>query len=241
MSDVNALFGSSAVSRNDDAKEESATKRLRLFRWEHASAQSLQPFGKTPMCDLDNKVLWTAVSKGSKKIGSFSNFVGGQDRQTIAISQTAQVMTLACEKLMGDPTYTKLFNSQFFDVVKKEIAELLPHFKNLNHGPTPQVASLAYANAEPSNKVGKDAMIVSAKRVHSFLTSEASPLRGLLQMLCGSGLFFSAFTADKVARAFVQEEKITSASFMEAATARVLESTPASSVCSDTNALFGSA
>ena len=238
MADAAGLFGcfpaaAGAPSAGAETHDAAGTRRTKLFPYDSAAAQLLNPYGSSTVSTLTPQALWSAVKKGNKKAAFHSELAakettGGEYRVGVGISRTAGTLVEAIDKLKSDHVKA-LIKEDLWKKAMDEADTLLPHLQRLNAGKGTEgnsaggssFAALKKRRANPSDSAGSLGSLDDASAaVHAWFRKPQSPLRGILSILSADGAFYSGHVAEKVARSWIEVENVKEDQFLRAAKAR---------------------
>ena len=245
------LFG------GDDSSNLAASvsaKRVMLKRWDHASVQGLDPAGVSVIEGLSLENLWKVVEAGNKAVAFYSNLASKEDtRVGIGLSQAAQALEAAIAKL-NQPMMKKLIDPGAMAKAQAEATKLLPALKALNQGKegtstkdgVPTWSSMkrkSEAASGPHETPGGGHIEIdaAAKIYFDWLHQPTSPLRSILSLLSGGGVYYAAAVHEKVSRAWAIPNNKTVDDVQRAAKARKTAasgSAPVGVAPDDTKGLF---
>ena len=231
MSD--ALFAD-AENAAPAPSESAGPRRTKLFPWDSVAAQLLEPYGESALDSMSLKQVYDAASRGNKTAAYHSHLCADQASDAwhvgAGVSMTAAAL-LAAFRHIETADIGKLIMPELLAKVKIEIDDLTPHLRILDMGKGSQsqkdTGSFRAAkrmrttgsgtNVEPVTEADLRA---SAKAMHAWLRRDKTPLRSLLFLLGGGNTYYTAHTAEVVARACIRHKPITEEQFVEAVVTR---------------------
>lgn len=143
-------------------------------------------------------------------------------RRGIAISRLAECFE-ELKRSLDDVSLKAVMKEE---ILKKAVAELqaLTSALAILNGGKRESTSVGLWNLNSSAQSKDRAEVeAAANTLYEFLQTEASPLRGFLAILSAGGIFYSAFSCEKTARAAICSAggNISKKAFVEAAVARL--------------------
>ena len=234
------IFGAAATA---DTKNKE--KRSKLKKIDQVATKAFDPFGISILNEASLEQVWAITKKGDKFANFYSELAateaqGGNYRHGIAISRFAEVALVCLSELKSNENLRKCLKESVLDKAVKEGDELEVHLQRLNAGKGSQAGGeekedsfggLKKRMAEtPASNVGTPTMREineSAAQIFDWLQLGASSnFRMLLNLIADGGVFYGYQAADKVMRAWMQQEKIDKVVFTDAITARFVEAAP---------------
>jgi hypothetical protein len=153
---------------------------------------------------------------------------GGVYRIGVGLSRTAEAMISAIQRLK-EPKYKKLLDKDLYKAALDEASQLLPVLEIINAGkgtegggeaPTGFAALRRLQFQEKVEGPSPAARKKAAAAFYEYLKKESTPLRGMLALLSGGGIFYSGAVAEKTARAWIVTNDIKLSSVEAAIEAR---------------------
>lgn len=233
--DAAGLFGVAASSAQDavPGKEKKEFKqRIMLRDQDSVAAQCFDPWGVSSIMEEPMKEVWTKAAEGNKFAVFHSELAakeqhGGAYRVGIGVSRFAMV-TLAAITELDKPKYAAIIKDELMLKAKTEAKALRPHLEKLDAGKgylnqRVEKGFKRKAAGSDAKPAPADAEIRTASAaVHAWLAlGMQSPLRGLLMILGGGGVYYAAHAADKTFRAWLLHGGGNAETMAEAAIARV--------------------
>ena len=227
MGDAAALFATQGKDTESTKKKKEFVKRTMLWDQDHVALHMLEPFDKSTFGDISDSDLYTLTKEGGTFCKYHSNLCaegeGSLDRLGIGASQTAQCLAVVIEQL-DDKNLAQLLKPELLKLAKDEAQTLKPFVDVLNFGKvgTWSKAPKGFAGFKRQRTEGggppKNADVVAgaAEKLYDFLTKEQSPLRGILEILSGNGVFWSGHVATKVAKVTLQQKPMSKPEFVAA-------------------------
>ena len=159
LSDEQSLFGI-AMKDNGNKEGGNAERATKLRRYDHVSAQAVNPHGSAPIVNASMAQVWTSIKTGNKKVMFFSEFVSmDKHRRGIAISRMAECL-LACFDVIEKPVTAQLLQEGPLNRAKEEVAHLKPHLQVLYGGKT-KSASTSLSSIGSDGVVAKQEAVVN--------------------------------------------------------------------------------
>ena len=227
----------------------STERRDKLFVYDAAAAQALNPYGCSQFTDSLPEEVWNMVSKGNNR-AKFHSELASDDawRIGVGISRTAETL-LEGIHLLRTGNVSKLLKPEPLELALDEAAALEPYLEVLNFGKGSEkdaspgnLASLKRRKLEDAAAPPlKEEVTEAADALHAWLQQKTSPLRAIFVVLAGSGAFWAAHVAEKVARAAVIHKPLEGPAMRNAALARRKEHTAgaqSSAAADDASGLF---
>ena len=240
--DMGGLFaarpapGSPADSSATRPLPATAERRQKLYGYDSAAAQALNPYGPSNFTTESTADVWKMVSKGSRK-AAFHSELAAEDgwRIGVGLSRTAETL-LEALKLLDEEHTVMVLKPEILQLAKAEAAELQPHLEVLNFGKgSEKESSAATLSSVKRRKVTTavappdEATVGQATdKFRDWLCKSQSPLRTLFAIMAGSGTWWAAHVAEKVVRAAVLHKPLDAAALRAAALARRKEPAPSS-------------
>ena len=224
--DVESVAGSSAAPKGP---------RTQLTAIDTVASQVFNPWGASVFEKMNLSEVWQASSKGNKWTKYFTEFAAEEGptrefKRGVAISRLAEIILEAIHKIQ---------TSEIKDVIKPELLSkvnaeanaLKPALIILNAGKGSHKAADAPVSFASAKKRHRDGAPVvknhshediegSAKAVYAWLKKEASPLRAVLHILSGAGVYYAANVQEKVARSWIETNAISESDVVRAVLAR---------------------
>jgi hypothetical protein len=208
----------SSASGESFIPETPPTKKARskLWAYDHASHQLLNDKGDSGIESVGYAALWAGVCKGNNQVAFFSESADEQSihNRGIACSRNAETLQKAIEKLK-DSNYAKIIDEDIYKKAMKEANALLPHCIMLNGCDIPTESAGGVASIRSGSTIVRDKTMVTsaAAAMYAWLVQPESPLRGLLSLLSGNGLFYVTQVHEKLGRAYIAEKKVSVADY----------------------------
>jgi len=192
-------------------------RRTKLYPYDSVAAQLLEPFGESALDSMSLQQLWKAASDGNKKASYHSllcaDKVADKWRVGAGISTTAAALQAAI-KHVESPDMEKLLRPELHAKIIQETEQLKPILDMLNVGRGSQKQDRdtgSFREAKRQKTTGTssvhaytEAQVLDAtKKFHAWLSQDKSAFRGALYILSGSNTYYTAHTAEMVARACV--------------------------------------
>ena len=253
-----AATGAAAAARGaKHQKTDKDEKRVMLRPWDTAAAQVLNPYGRSSVIDMSQAELWKAVAEGSAKARFHTELAattetGGNYRVGIGLSRMAGTYLANIEELRKSDV-ARLLKQEPLQLALAEAEHLEPSLKILYAGKGSQFmadsAAIGFGRVRQERSKQKDGPKHSQEEVekaaadmHAFLSKPTSPLRAIMSILSGGGVFYAGNVIDKVGRAWVAHKP---AGVDDAKTAAVARASGAgapvdSGIEDDSKGLFGS-
>ena len=207
-------------------------KRMKLSRLDHMSVQGFDPNGVSAIEGMSLERLWRIVETGNTTVAFYSNLASTEDlRVGIGLSQAAQALETAITRL-DQPMMKKLIDPVAMKKAQDEARHLMPALTALNQG-AKRTSSGAH-----DNQISIDD---AAKIYFDWSKQPSSPLRSILNLLSGGGVYYAAAVHEKVSRAWIVPNDKTVDDVQRAAKARQTAappSAPSGCVPDDTCGLF---
>ena len=215
------LFGDGAKTA---AGADPKPKRFSLQHIDMIGSKAFDPCDKSCLAEMDDKTLWTMVSKGDKWAHFFSELattdkhVKAEDvdhRVGIGISRFSQVMLAAMDTLENDDGLRHFLEPHVLDKLDADTAKLKPHLERLNAGkedlPGKEDSTFASfkkrrtAAGSASAAPTPDQLQESAKFLYGWLRNpdQHATIMGALEVLAAGGVFFAAYAAARTTVAWV--------------------------------------
>jgi hypothetical protein len=198
-------------------------KRRKLWSYDHASHIFLNDAGMSGIEKVTLKELFSVCSKGNKAVAFFSELCDetSTHNRGIAHSRNAETMQKTIEKL-NSARYRKLIKGSILDKAKQELGSLLAHVQILNASdmPTEGTGSLSTIRVGGSCREETD-VDAAAQKMHAWLSSDKSALRSLICALSAGGLFYVTQVHEKVARAYIDQKRVTKEEYIAECVARL--------------------
>ena len=202
-------------------------KRRKLWSYDHASHVLLNDAGTSGVEKATLKDLYSVCSKGNKAVAFFSELCDESSKHArgIAHSRNAETMQKCIEKI-DSARYHKLLRPAVLDKVREEADALIIHAKVLNASdmPTEGSGSLSTIRVGAASREETD-VEEAAKKIHSWLSLDKSPLRSLICALSSGGLFYVTQVHEKVARAYIDQKNVTAQQYVQECVARLCRDT----------------
>lgn len=206
----------------------SAERRQKLFNYDAAAAQALNPYGPSEFSKIGTEEVWKMVSKGSRKAAFHSEFAAEDKfRVGVGLSRTAETL-LEGIKMLDDEYTVMVLKPEVLKQAKEEAEQLQPDLEVLNFGKgSEKEAAAGTLSSVKRRKVTTpvappDGASVrqAAERFRDWLCKGQSALRSIFAIMAGNGTWWAAHVAEKVARAAVLHKPLEAPAFREAALAR---------------------
>ena len=257
-SDLTGLFEQSAAAptspggattKKAAGTEATAERRDKLFVYDAAAVQALNPYGCSQFTDSAPEEVWNMVSKGNNRAKFHSELASDEAwRIGVGISRTAETLLEGIRVLKTD-NVAKLLKPDPLKLALDEATALQPHLEALNFGKGSEkdvgpgnLASLKRRRLEDAAAPpSKEEVTQAADALRAWLQKNNSPLRAIFVVLAASGAFWAAHVAEKVARAAVIHKPLEGPAMRNAALARRKDSkagAPSSSAADDASGLF---
>lgn len=224
MSDASGLLLSSRASSPapDDRKAgtkrkipERSERRVKLRDEDSVAKLLFHPWEKSPLTDLQPMDLWNHAKEGDDWVAYHTELAatessGGCYRVGVGLSRCAGII----KKSIGEFRTSNIKN-----IIKEELwaqvdadvkaledaLEVLDFGKGSQAGASARVSlkSLRRGSAPEGVQHTEEAMKEAAKMLHDWLSKPGTPLRAMLSILAGGGLFFAAHAAEKTLRGWV--------------------------------------
>ena len=206
-------------------------RRTKLRRYATVAAQALNPYGVSSVEHASCADLWGVCTEGHKAAHFLTELAatdatGGDMRAGIGISKTAQVLVAAIETLKLDVNKKWIAEEPYAKAIA-EADELLPHLNVLNCGTSgigerrsKGFASMGGGRNDRAPASDAAATGAAAAALHKWLAKDRTPLRGMLGLLSGGGVFYAAAVAEKTARAWLHCKPASEEQAVRAAQAR---------------------
>ena len=184
----------------------SSEKRRKLRHYDLLPAQLLNSMGSSGVEHVALPQLWRSMCAGNKLCEAFSELCFDEpDRQGVGLSRFAEVMTTTIDRLLESPHYRVVLKPELWEAARAEARELLPAFKAICAGrgvadPTASsIRAVAYQRAadDPGD------LTEHVDSILQWLNKQASPLRSLICLLSGGGVFYVAQCHEKGVRAWI--------------------------------------
>lgn len=215
------------------APPEKHERRVKLREDESVAKMLFNPWDCSRLDNVTPKELWDHVAQGDEWIMFHTELAaqeasGGAYRVGVGLSRSAGVLIKCLERLESE-NVRLIMDGDKLDRALVEARDLLPHLRVLNFGKGSETTENASylktwrkqavdARASHTEAEIKDA----AKNLHAWLAKEQTPLRGILSILAGGGLFFAGYAAELTLRGWVKGGGATEATAQAAALARGL-------------------
>ena len=190
-------------------------RRTKLREREAVATVMYSPWEASRVETLSIKDLWKLSCEGDDYVAYHSELcadssTGGPYRVGVGLSRNAAVLAKAIERLQTD-NMKAVLDDHKLALVLGEAEQLLPHLQILDFGKGSENSDGA-TTLRAVRKWGTDSKTshtaeeikAAACAVHEWLQKKQSPLRGLLSVLSGGGLFYSAYAAELTMRGWVQ-------------------------------------
>lgn len=239
MAEAEGLFGSAPGSPRPAAAAPASTaaRREKLYIYDAAAVQALNPYGSSQFTGESTKSVWAMVSKGSRKAAFHSELAAKDNwRVGVGISRTAETLLEGIAQLQTD-NMKKVLRPEILKLAVDEATALEPYLHILNFGKGSEkeavTASLSGMKRRKVSTAAAPPAIAeveeAADKLREWLQKGASPLRGILAILAANGALWGAHVAEKVARAAVLHKPLESPQLRAAVVARRKEPAAASS------------
>lgn len=226
------------------SKAEPASRRTKLMPWDNVAAVLLDPFGTSMIHNITTDALYAATANGNKKAAYHSHLCAPLDSDPwhvgAGVSITAQTLLEAFDRLETKAVVGILDKTLYAKAMAKA-NKLRPHLQNLYFGKGSATANPAQtsfaalkkrkfqemqdAGSRPTSTASEAQILASARELHTWLSTEKCPLRGLLATLAQGGAFYAAQCAEKTARAIAAHKPLSAEDLGNAALARAKSAT----------------
>lgn len=209
-------------------------KRVKLKAYDAVAAQLLNPYGPSMEKNMSLKELWHAVTEGNNAATFHSELAateltGGVYRVGVGISRVAESLIAAIHAL-EEPMLKRLLRDAPLAAALNEGKQLEKSLVILNAGKGSERTGeelagfgkfrAAAAQPEAPPQQSETAVKRAAAELHAWLSLEKSPLRAVLALMSGHGVFYAAQVNEKVARGWIHHKPATLADVEAAALAR---------------------
>jgi len=224
MSDAAGLLLSSRASSPapDDRKTgmkrkipERSERRVKLRDEESVAKLLFQPWEKSILADLDPPQLWKHAKEGDDFVAFHTELAateesGGPYRVGVGLSRCAGILKKAIAELRS-PNVRALIADLHWKSMDEDAKTIEAALDVLDFGKGSQATAEARVSLKSLRRapvaVGPQRteaeMREAAEELHAWLSKEATPLRAMLFVLAGGGLFFAAHAAEKTLRGWV--------------------------------------
>ena len=243
-SDAAGIVGSSSDSRAGsphrgvyDNKRKAPLKserRTKLREREAVATVMYSPWEASRMESISVKDLWKLTCEGDDYVAYHSELcadstTGGPYRVGVGLSRNAAVLAKAIERLQTD-NIKAVMKHEKLALVLEEAERLLPHLQILDFGKGSEnndgattLRSVRRWGTDSKTSHTAEEIKAAVSAVHEWLQQQQSPLRGILSIMAGGGLFYSAYAAELTMRGWVQFGGATKDVAENAATTRGLK------------------
>ena len=238
-----------ATAKKAAGAEASTERRDKLFLYDAAAVQALNPYGCSQFTDSSAEEVWNMVIKSNNR-AKFHSELASDDawRIGVGISRTAETL-LEGIQMLRTANMAKLLKAEPLTLALEEAAALQPYLEALNFGKGSEkdaspgnLASLKRRKLEDAAAPpSKEAVTEAADALRAWLQQNNSPLRAIFVVLAGSGAFWAAHVAEKVVRAAIIHKPLEGPAMRNAALARRKEhaaGTSSSAAADDASGLF---
>lgn len=185
------------TTRNPPA---SAERRQKLYNYDAAAAQALNPYGASTFTTTTTEDIWKMVSKGSRK-AAFHSELAAEDKSAedkfrigVGLSRTAETL-LEGIKMLDDEYTVRVLKPEILKLAKDEAEELQPHLEVLNFGKGSEkeaaagtLSSVKRRKVTTAVAAPDDATVSHATdKVREWLCKGQSPLRTFWAIMTGNG------------------------------------------------------
>ena len=211
-----------------DADQE-GERRTKLRRYDKMAAQCLNPEGVSPIHAADLKGVWEMAAAGNKGAAYFTELADMDDyRRGVGLSRAAETL-LAMGAALDQPVFKQVCQKDILAKALREFQTLKPHLEVLNGGKASQTtktstslwAQAAKAQAQQAPVLEVGAVQAAAGVLYDHFDVKNSALRAFVEIMSQGGVFYSAFVADKVLRAWLAHGGIAKQDFCRAAEKRL--------------------
>ena len=202
-----AAIATPASSPQGNRQGGSDEKRRKLRHYDLLPAQLLNSMGSSGVETVGLPQLWRSMCAGNKVCESFSELCFEEpDRRGVGISRFAEVMSATIDRLLGSPHYAAVIKQELWVLAKAEADQLLPALRALHAGrgvadvSSLSIRSVAYQRpivAQPGD------LTDHVDTVRAWLNKQVSPLRSVICLLSGGGLFYVAQCHEKGVRSWL--------------------------------------
>ena len=206
-----------------------AERRSKLYNYDAAAVQALNPYGKSQFSEAPLEQVWAMVTKGNKKVAFHSELCSHDDwRVGVGLSRTAETLLEGIAALQED-NIGKLLKPEILKQALDEADTLKPHLEALNFGKGSEKQSTQFGTLSQMKKrkletaampPGQDAVKEAADTLRAWFQKDASPLRAIFTILAGAGSFWAAHVAERVGRAAILHKPLEGPQIRAAALAR---------------------
>ena len=238
-----------ATAKKAAGAEASTERRDKLFVYDAAAVQALNPYGCSQFTDSSAEEVWNMVIKGNNR-AKFHSELASDDawRIGVGISRTAETLLEGIQMLRTD-NMAKLLKAEPLTLALEEAAALQPYFgglelrQGLGKGRQPGQSGQPQTSqaGRCCSAALKGSRRRSSRRPACLAAAEQLPLRAIFVVLAGSGAFWAAHVAEKVVRAAIIHKPLEGPAMRNAALARRKEhaaGTSSSAAADDASGLF---
>ena len=190
-------------------------RRTKLREREAVATVMYSPWEASRVETISVKDLWKLSCEGDDYVAYHSELcadstTGGPYRVGVGLSRNAAVLAKAIERLQTD-NIRAVLDDEKLAAVMDEADRLMPHLRVLDFGKGSEtndgattLRSVRRWGAETKVSHTAEEIKAAVSVVHEWLNKKHSPLRGMLSILAGGGLFYSAYAAELTLRGWVQ-------------------------------------